>query len=147
MYFPHFTSEAKIWIYQSNKPIDAMLRDELNNKLKNFVENWAAHGNKLKAKGEIIDEYRLVICTDGNIEASGCSIDGSVRFIKELGQNYNIDFFNRLLVLVLINDEKELIQFSQLAQFPNAMMFNSAPENLGSFRSNEKMLVSDYLKK
>jgi hypothetical protein len=37
--------------------------------------------------------------------ASGCSIDSSVRFVKSLGAELNIDFFNRLNVLVIENQE------------------------------------------
>ncbi len=29
-------------------------------------------------------------------EASGCSIDGSVHFVKELGAEIGVDFFNRM---------------------------------------------------
>lgn len=145
MYFPEFSSEAKIWIYQSNKPIDATLRTEMNQKLTSFVGEWSAHGAKLQAEGEIIDEYRLVLCTDGNVEASGCSIDASVRFVKELGQNYNLDFFNRLQVLVESNGNKELMPFSKLSENPTTLIFHPAPENLGAFRTNEKLPIADYL--
>jgi hypothetical protein len=147
MYFPKFSSEAKIWIYQSNKPIDTSLREKMNQKLKSFIGEWSAHGAKLQAEGEVIDEYRLVLCTDGNVEASGCSIDSSVRFVKELGQTYNIDFFNRLQVLIEKKDKKELIPFSQLIQQLDSFIFHPAPKNLGAFRENEKMLISDYLER
>jgi|TARA_R110000737_G_scaffold115473_1_gene148369 hypothetical protein len=147
MYFPEFSPEAKIWIYQSNKPMDASLQTELNQKLKRFVGEWSAHGAKLQAEGEVIDEYRLVLCTDGNIEASGCSIDSSVRFVKELGQNYNLDFFNRLQVLVESDGNKELMHFSKLGENPTKLIFNPAPENLGDFRLKEKLLIAEYLER
>jgi hypothetical protein len=147
MYFPKFSSEAKIWIYQANKALDKSMQLEIGQKLKSFVEEWAAHGTKLQADAEVVDEYRIVLCTDGSIEASGCSIDSSVRFVKGLGQNYNIDFFNRLQVLVEKNGNKELIHFSKLGENEDALIFNPAPRNLGEFRINEKLPVKEYLER
>jgi len=145
MYFSNFSSDAKVWIYQSDKPMDEYLRSELNNLVHRFVDEWSAHGTKLQAEGEIIDEYRLVLCTDGNVEASGCSIDASVRFIKKIGRKYNVDFFNRLEVLVEKDGKKELLHFSSLKDNPELKIFQPSPKNLGEFRENETVLVSAYL--
>jgi len=38
--------------------------------------------------------------------ASGCSIDSSVRFIKDLEAKYSVDFFNRMLVAYKANEGK-----------------------------------------
>ncbi len=147
MYFPKFSPDAKIWIYQANKAMDESLQLELGQKLKTFVGEWAAHGAKLQADAEVVDEFRIVLCTDGDVEASGCSIDSSVRFVKELGQNYNIDFFNRLQVLVENNGNRELMHFSKLTENQEALIYDPAPRNLGDFRTNEKLPIKEYLER
>lgn len=145
MYFPDFSSEAKVWIYQADRAIAPNLMEEMKTKLAQFVDEWSAHGTKLKASGAFLDAYRLVLCADRDVEASGCSIDTSVRFIKELGNTYQINFFNRLQILVEKNGEKTLIPFSELPNHANAMIYQPAPENLGYLRNKEKLTVSEYL--
>jgi hypothetical protein len=45
---------------------------------------------------------------------SGCSTDSSVRFVKELGQQYGVDFFNRTNLAFFIKDKIQLLPFTQL---------------------------------
>lgn len=145
MYFSNFSPDAKVWIYQSDKPMNESLRAKLNNLVASFIDEWSAHGTKLQAEGKVIDEYRLVLCTDGNVEASGCSIDASVRFIKKIGDTYSLNFFNRLLVLVDKKGSKELLHFSALKDNTDLKIFQPSPKNLGELRENETVLVSTYL--
>jgi hypothetical protein len=44
----------------------------------------------------------------------GCSTDSSVRFIKELGQKFNVDFFNRTNLAFVINNKIEVLPMNQL---------------------------------
>ncbi len=145
MYFPSFSAEAKVWVYQLDKPISEDVLAELNEIINQFVDKWSSHGAKLKAEGMFIDEYRLVLCTEGNVEASGCSIDSSVRFIKELGQKYNLNFFNRMQVLIDDNGKKELVHFSLLKEMMEKRIYQPSPKNLSDLRNNETLSISSYL--
>lgn len=145
MYFSDFSDQARIWIYQSDQPISDSIRNEMKSKLKDFVNEWSAHGTKLKAIGELVDDYRIILCTDGNVEASGCSIDASVRFIKELGKTFHLNFFNRLQILVEKNGQKELMHFSQLNGNKEVLVYQPAPKNLGDFRNKEKISTESFL--
>jgi hypothetical protein len=44
----------------------------------------------------------------------GCSTDSSVRFIKELGQKFNVDFFNRTSLAFVINQKIQVLPMNQL---------------------------------
>ena len=102
-----------------------------------WIEEWAAHGNELKATGAILYDRFLVLVVDETHEgASGCSIDSSVKFIKELGAKLNIDFFNRLNLVIEENDELTYCHISELAKHPNAFVFNPMVTNLGELRSS-----------
>jgi len=53
----------------------------------------------LKTAFDIRFNQFLILAVDEQFNhSSGCSIDGSVHFIQQLGQHLNVDFFNRALV-------------------------------------------------
>lgn len=145
MAFQNFTDEARIWIYQANRALTENEQAYLAKQLSIFVDQWAAHGAKLTASSAVLDEYRVAIAAEGNVEASGCSIDSSVRFMKEMGAELGVDFFNRLLILSEENGVKELIPFSALSENPEKMIFHPAIVSMKDFRKHSFLKVKDYL--
>ena len=60
---------------------------EITQKGKELIPNWASHGSSLKAAIEIFyDHFIVVLVDEKQAAASGCSIDKSFQFIKELIQ-------------------------------------------------------------
>jgi hypothetical protein len=45
---------------------------------------------------------------------SGCSTDSSVRLIKEIEKDYNVDMFNRQSLAFVVKDKIEVIPITQL---------------------------------
>ncbi len=126
MYFPQLTSDSRVWVYQSNRPFSENEKVQLTEAFKVFVDSWAAHGSKLVADATIIGDYFVVLAVDEKTAmASGCSIDSSVKFIKTIGQQYNIDFFNRLKLVVQNNVEVKMISFSDLGQYEDWKIYNT----------------------
>ena len=65
--------------------------------LNDFCKQWTAHNQALKADAEIRANQIVVLLVDETLAgASGCSIDKSVRFLEGLGQQLNLDFFERM---------------------------------------------------
>jgi hypothetical protein len=145
MVFQEFSDEARIWVYQANRALTDNEQRYLKNQLSIFVDQWSAHGAKLTAKSAVLDEYRLAICAEGNVEASGCSIDSSVRFMKEMGAELGVDFFNRLLILSEENEVKELIPFSHLNDNPEKMIYHPSITSMQDFRNNSFLKAKEYL--
>jgi hypothetical protein len=88
--------DARVWVYQSNRILTDLDKQTILTASKQFVSEWAAHGTSLQSDVEIISDYFLVLAVDENIaSASGCSIDSSVKFVKAIGKELNIDFFSR----------------------------------------------------
>jgi hypothetical protein len=46
---------------------------------------------------------------------SGCSTDSSVRFVKQLGQQFNVDFFDRNNLAFIVKDKVQLLPMNQLS--------------------------------
>ena len=91
-----FTPTARVWIYAANKPFAQQDISAVQTQLNLFAKNWASHNNQLTAAGELLYNRFVVLTIDeAQMSASGCSIDSSVNFIKELGAQYNRDLFDR----------------------------------------------------
>ena len=132
-----FDPNSRVWVYNSNRPLTDDEIRYAQAEIDYFVKEWAAHGNELKATGAILYDRFLVLVVDETHEgASGCSIDSSVKFIKELGAKLNIDFFNRLNLVIEENNELMYCHISELAEHPNSFVFNPMVTNLGEFRSS-----------
>ena len=62
-----------------------------------FVANWKSHNHALNAKATILHQRFIVLAVDEALEsASGCSIDTSVQFMRELERTYGLDLFDRM---------------------------------------------------
>ena len=126
MYFSQLASDSRVWVYQSNRAFSENEKVQLTEAFKVFVDSWAAHGSKLVADATIIGDYFVILAVDEKIAmASGCSIDSSVKFIKSIGQQFNIDFFNRLKLVVQNENETKMISFSDLGQYEDWKIYNT----------------------
>jgi hypothetical protein len=94
--FDKIPQDARIWVYQANRQLTDDEVNTVENYLKPAVNQWAAHGAALLASAKVLHNRFIIIALDENQnEASGCSIDASTRWFKELGDALNIDFFDR----------------------------------------------------
>jgi len=113
--FNALDDSSRIWIYQSDRKINTGEQKAILSTALDFMTKWAAHGQDLKASATIEHDQFLIIGTDESFNAaSGCSIDSSVHFVQELAQNYDIDFFDRMKMAFLINNEVKIIPLNEL---------------------------------
>lgn len=98
--FDAFSPNSRLWIYQGQRPFTAEEQAEWNPKLQAFASSWLSHQRQLKAWGGILQDYFVVLMVDEEqADASGCSIDKSVAFIKEMSQATGQDLFERMFFL------------------------------------------------
>ena len=93
----NIASESRIWIYGAERALTGPEVTLVRNELQAFVKEWVSHRNHLKAAADVLHDRFVVIAVDeSESEASGCSIDGSVNKLKEIGAQIGVDFFNRM---------------------------------------------------
>lgn len=98
--------ESRIWIYQAERSLTAAEVTIVENKIRDFMQEWTSHGQKMEAAAELIHQRFLVIAADEQQAlASGCGIDKSVHFVKSLGTELGIDFFRRTQIVYRDKDE------------------------------------------
>jgi hypothetical protein len=93
-----FSLDAKIWMFTSDKPFDADQELAIQSDMDDFCAHWESHGMKLKAMGFILYSRIIVLVVDESFHSiSGCSVDNSVAFLKNLENKYRISLFDRLM--------------------------------------------------
>jgi hypothetical protein len=100
-----FNEASQIWIYYAPSIFSETQIHLVNQNMDTFLSQWNAHKVSLEAVGMILYNQCIVLSVNKETaQASGCSVDASVRFIKELGMKIQIDFFRRDLFYILEND-------------------------------------------
>ena len=135
--FPELPDSSRIWLHLASRKLAASEEEFLKQELTVFLDNWSAHGKRLQCNATLLFSQYLIFSVDENIEsASGCSIDSSVHFAKRMGSELGIDFFTRLEVLVIEeNDTRLLSYFDAVAQ--KAPFINPQITQLSELRSME----------
>jgi len=143
MIFPEFIPESKVWIYAANRELTKKEQQTITAELEPFITVWAAHGDGLLGKS-IIHKNRFVILVvdESKAKASGCSIDTSVRFMKELGAKLNIDFFDRLKLYIEKDDCFNRVTISDLHEYGDWDVYNPMIATLKELRENWRIPVN-----
>ncbi len=131
--FDTLPDASRVWIYQSNRPFSPQEIEDLKQELDNFLTEWTAHGSHLKASYQIPYNRFLVIALDENEQAAtGCSIDASVHFIRQMQEDYKVDLLDRMNVSFKQGEHivyKPLKEFKKMvkdgAVGPNTIVFNN----------------------
>lgn len=111
----NFSPQSKVWVYQSDRVFTTNEVTALNKVLAEFTQQWTAHNQQLKAKGEVWHNRFIILMVDETqAEASGCSIDKSVHFLQEIEKQLGISLFNRQLVSIKNGDEVETFTLSDI---------------------------------
>jgi hypothetical protein len=91
---------AQLWVYLADRCWTAAEQTVIDEQLSHFVSSWQSHGTPLQAYYDTVDSLVVVLAVDGTQhDASGCSIDSSVKTMKELGARLGIDFFCRTNII------------------------------------------------
>jgi len=149
--FEKLPPHSRVWIYQADRPFSADEEKIISDSLTNFCSRWEAHGDPLQTSFKI-EYHQFVILTvdESSAGASGCSIDGSVRVLKELGNQLHVDFFDRSQVAFLENEKIQsysLVQLKSLFQSgkltATSQTFNNLVVNKAEMESNWKTSVQN----
>lgn len=145
--FDKLDDQAKVWSYQADRLLTDTEVQWINEQLNPFLEEWAAHGTKLKAYGEVMNNAHLILAVDESAHnASGCSIDTSVRFIKSLEKELNVSFFNRLKMLTFSDGQFVYVNYADLASLPEeTIVFNNTVSSVSEFKNSWKSPLKNFI--
>ncbi|WP_343633585.1 hypothetical protein [Fluviicola sp.] len=145
--FDQLPDDARLWSYQSDRKLTATEKAWIEEVLPPFLAEWAAHGAKLNAYGAVLGDYHLIlVVNEDQANASGCSIDSSVRFIKHLEKELGISFFNRLKMLVDNGREEFFTSYAELDKLDaDVQVYNNMVMSVGEWKKSWKVPVSSLV--
>jgi hypothetical protein len=118
----------RIWIYTLSKELEQNKLSQLINNCTDFVSSWTAHDISLDASFEMYQNRMLIFkVNETRYDASGCSIDKQLRFIKDLEQQFSVELLNRLLVAY--QTESNTIEVVKSSQIKELLANNIISEN------------------
>lgn len=144
--FDQQPDHARVWIYQSNRPLTDAETTFVQKTLEDATAAWAAHGAPLTGSVQTLHNRFVVVTVDETQNgASGCSIDASTRWLKDLGAELNLDFFDRSpayldgdeVKTLALPDLKTAVADGRLT--PDTPVFNNLVPTLGDFRRGWKV--------
>jgi len=115
--FDHLPPQARVWIYQASRPLTEEELMPLLPRLAAFAEEWTSHGRQLAASAQFLHRQFLIIGLDEAMAgASGCSIDASVRFVRELEQQLGLDLLEKSRMAFLNEGQLHLLNRRELRE-------------------------------
>jgi hypothetical protein len=139
-----FADDSRVWIYQSNRQFTLDETLQIDELLVNFADAWKSHGADVKGFAKILFGQFIILMADETATGiSGCSTDTSVRLIKTIEQDYNVDLFDRQSLAFILHERIQLIPLSELNNAvekdlisPDTLYFNNTIQTKQQLVSN-----------
>ena len=110
-----FNDNSHVWIYQSNRVFTFPEAVKIEEQLKDFAANWKSHGTPIKGYGNLLFGQFVIFMADETASGvSGCSTDSSVRLIKNIEKDFEVDIFDRQMLAFVVNEKIQMIPLSQV---------------------------------
>ena len=146
MFIPYskIANSSRIWIYQSDRILSDKEVTFIQQKLLTFCNEWKAHQAHLKSSYKVFHARFIILLVDEQQQnASGCSIDSSVKVIKEIEAEFGIDLFNRTQIACEQKGEivtLSIAEFKKIVQ-ADTVVFNNLVTTKAEFEENWKTLA------
>lgn len=140
--FENLPDSARVWVYQSAEPFTDAQQAALTEALDRFVAGWESHGIPLHASFQIQHNHFIVLAVNEIYkDASGCSIDKSVRFLQELQSRLTLNLFDRSQQAFLAEGQMRFVEVKNMKQevqsgnvLPETLTFNNLVATAGQLR-------------
>ena len=140
--FDNLPDDSRIWIYPSNRPFSKTELETLTSDLSQFLSQWTAHNQNLQAGFELpYNRFIIIGINQQTVQASGCSIDSSIRFIQEVESKYGITLLDKMNVTFKQGDflaYKPLDEFVKMAKAKSVsketIVFNNLIDTIEDYK-------------
>lgn len=141
-----FSPTSRVWVYQSNRLFSLAEALEIEKQLETFCGQWHTHGTPVKAYANLFFGQFVVLMADETVAyVGGCSTDSSQQFIKSLGAQYGVDFFDRQSLAFVIKDKVQLLPLNQLSYAFENGFINGDTLYFNNLVLNKEQLEQDWI--
>ena len=146
-----FSKNSRVWVYQSTTELSQEQTQHIQQQLDTFAQGWTAHNHQLLAGAQVkYNRFLILVVDETQAGASGCSIDKSVNFMKQLEQQYGIVLFDRFnlayhdgehIVSTSRNEFEERIKTGAITQ--DTLVFNNLVQTLEELQTKWEVPLKD----
>ncbi|MBK6755535.1 MAG: hypothetical protein IPG69_18585 [Flavobacteriales bacterium] len=144
-------THARVWIYKTARDLGQAEQKLIRESGAVFTGTWAAHGAPLDATVDVLEDRFVAVAVDEvQALASGCSIDKSVGFIKQLEMDLNLMLTDRMVVVFEREGE---IHSTRLQDLPaliaegeftlDTIVFDDLVTTVGELRGRFRVRLAD----
>jgi hypothetical protein len=110
-----FDNNSRVWVYQSNRAFTITEALRLEELLENFTKEWNSHGSAVKGYANLFfGQFIIIMADETHVKIGGCSTDSSLRFIKNIQQDYNVQLLDRQMLAFIVKEKIHLLPLSQV---------------------------------
>ena len=144
--FVSLKPHSRVWIYHSKRKFTPAEMDIISESLSSFTSDWKAHGIPLTSSFEVKFDSFIVLAVDEEAHgASGCSIDGSTRAIKELEERLDLGLFDRGKASFVRGEELFTVPLKQLKVAAEAGEWNAETPTINTLVATKSELDSAFI--
>jgi hypothetical protein len=113
--YKSISNDAKVWVYPSSRKFYPAEIPEIEQKLKEFVENWKLEDEKFKVSYQFLyDRFIILVADDSETVLTNADIDASVAFILQLQETYKVALLDKMNACF---KQGEYVQYKELKDF------------------------------
>ena len=124
--YDSISEDAKVWIYPSSRKFYDTEIEEIENKIKNFVENWKSEDENFKVSYQFLYKRFVIFFADDELSpVSNVDIDVMVSFILELQSDYEVTLLDKMNVCF---KQGEFVQYKELKELKTLLKNKAVTE-------------------
>lgn len=110
-----FSDNSRVWVYQSSRAFIEKEEREVNEQLYQFYTQWQTHGEPVKGWAKLLfNQFIVFMADESQSQVSGCSTDSSVRIVKSIERQYDVNMFDRMVLTFLVNSKAQMLPVNQV---------------------------------
>lgn len=141
--FERMPDTARLWIFPASRALFPAEAGPFLSAVDQFLNGWSAHGTPLATAREWRHDRFLLVAVDESLAgASGCSVDGLVRFMRDAERKLGVTLTDN--APVWYRDTEGLIHTANRRNFqrladdrvvsPDTPVFDNTIETIGALR-------------
>ncbi len=112
--YKSISNDAKVWIYPSSRKFYPTEIEEIEEKIKTFVENWKSDDENFKVSYQFLYNRFIILVSEDDVALTNVDIDASVAFILQLQETYKVELLDKMNACF---KQGEYVQYKDLKDF------------------------------
>ena len=113
--YTSISNDAKVWIYPSSRKFYPTEIEEIEQKVKQFVESWKPEDENFKVSYQLLyNRFIIFVADDTETSLTNADIDASVSFILQLQETYKVELLDKMNACF---KQGEYVQYKDLKDF------------------------------